>query len=434
MEPTASPTAESLRDSAVSTDTDALGRPLKPVSRGFQTSIFFAMFGTWLALMPATSITLALKINQIDPENKAVSLSLVLGVGAFVALVAQNIFGALSDRTTSRWGMRKPWILGGMLTGLLSLVFLAFADSIPTIVVAWALTQLTFNILLSGLNPVVPDQVPQKQLGRVSGLLGLTHTFAAVGGAALAQAFLPDVTMAILIPGIVFAITIVIFLLVLRDRTQAKEDVAPFSLLLFIKAFWTSPRKAPDFALAWVSRFLVMFGNMTLSSYQLYFLMDRFGFTEATVGPAILQLSIITAVTTTVMSITVGFLSDRLARRKVFVLVSAIILALAHILAAVAPSFAVFAIAAGIAGLALGVYLAVDQALIAEVLPSRSDVGKDMGVLHLANVLPQTLVPVTAPLFLAIGGGLNNYPALFIGGAIVGIIGAIVNQFIKSVR
>ena len=83
-----------------------------------------------------------------------------------------------------------------------------------------------------------------------------------------------------------------------------------------------------------------------------------------------------------------------------------------------------FVVAIGIAGLANGIYLAVDAALIAEVLPSRTDVGKDMGVLHLANVLPQTLVPVTAPLFLAIGGTGDNYPALFIGGAIVGIIGA----------
>lgn len=414
--------------------TDSHGRPLTRVSKTFQTSLFFAFLGTWMALLPAASITLALKVNQIDPTNKATTLSLVLGVGAFIALIAQNIFGALSDRTTSRWGMRRPWILGGMLSGLVGLALLAYADTVLLTLVAWSLMQLTFNILLAGLNPVVPDQVPSRQLGRVSGLLGLTQSIAGVGGAALAQAFLPDLTLAILIPGVLFAVTIVVFLFVLRDRTQTKAEVAPFNLLLFVKAFWTNPRKAPDFALAWVSRFMVMFGNMTLSNYQLYFLLDRFGYTQATVGPAVLQITLITAVTTIASSLTVGFLSDRLARRKIFVLVSAIILASAHGLAAFAPSFAMFAVAAAIAGLALGVYLAVDQALLAEVLPSRSDVGKDMGVLHLANVLPQTLVPVTAPLFLAIGGGLSNYPALFIGGAIIGIIGAIINQFIRSVR
>ena len=128
----------------------------------------------------------------------------------------------------------------------------------------------------------------------------------------------------------------------------------------------------------------------------------------------------------------VGAISDRLQRRKLFVLISALVIAVAHILAAFAPSFAVFVVAIGIAGLANGVYLAVDQALIAEVLPSRKNVAKDMGVLHLANVLPQTLVPVLAPLFLAIGANGDNYPALFIGGAVVGIVGAVINQFIKS--
>lgn len=419
---------------AVPTDTNSFGRPVPKAGPGFQSSLFFAFLGTWFALLPATGITLALKVNQIDPAGKAVSLSLVLGVGAFVALIAQNIFGALSDRTTSRWGMRRPWILGGMLSGVIGLGLLAYADSILTVTVAWAFTQLTFNILLAGLNPVIPDQVPKRQLGRVSGLIGLTQVLAGIGGAAMAQAFLPNLTLAILLPGVVFVVAIVVFLFVLRDRTQHKDEVAPFNLLLFVKAFWTSPRTAPDFALAWVSRFMVMFGNMTLSSYQLYFLLDRFGYTEATVGAAVLQVTMISGITTVVASLTVGWLSDRLARRKIFVLVSAIIIAVAHGLAALAPTFAAFAIAAGVAGLAMGVYLAVDQALIAEVLPSSTDVGKDMGVLHLANVLPQTLVPVTAPLFLAIGGGMSNYPALFIGGAVIGVIGAIVNQFIRSVR
>lgn len=408
--------------------------PQKLVSVGFQTSLFFAFLGTWTALLPATSITLALKVNEIDPEGKAGSLSLVLGVGAFIALVAQNIFGALSDRTTNRFGMRKPWILGGMIAGAASLLLLATAGSIALLVLAWSLTQLTFNVLLAGLNPVIPDQVPKRQLGRVSGVIGITQVLSGVGGAYLAQAFLPNLTAAILIPGIFLLVFVTAFLFVLKDRRRAREDVKPFNLLVFVKAFWTNPRKAPDFALAWVSRLLVTFGNMTLSNYQLYFLLDRFGFTQANIGSAVLLLTVISAATTIPTSILLGRVSDRIGRRKLFVLISAGIIAMAHIVAAFSPTFAFFVVAAIVAGLANGVYLAVDQALIAEVLPSRTNVAKDMGVLHLANVLPQTLVPVTAPLFLMIGGGMSNYPALFFGGAIISIIGAIVNQFIKSVK
>jgi MFS family permease len=407
---------------------------LPRVTAGFQASLVFAFFGTWLALLPATQVTLALKVNQIDPAGKAATLSLILAVGSFIALVAQNFFGALSDRTTSRWGMRKPWILGGMLAGVGSLFLLAYAGTVPMLVAAWAATQLSFNILLAGLNPVIPDQVPRRQLGRVSGWVGITQSVAAVGGAYLAQLFLPNLTLAILLPGIVVAVAIVVLVVVLRDRTMRQDKLAKFNPVVFVKAFWVSPRTAPDFALAWWSRFLVFFGNVTLASYQVFFLLDRFGFTEQNIGPAVLQTTIVLTVTTIATSVVVGAISDRLQRRKMFVLISASIIAVAHILAAFAPSFGLFVVAIGIAGLANGVYLAVDQALIAEVLPSRMNVAKDMGVLHLANVLPQTLVPVLAPLFLAIGGNGDNYAALFIGGAIVGIAGAVINQFIRSVR
>ena len=408
--------------------------PQKLVGVGFQSSLVLAFFGTWLALLPATQVTLALKVNQIDPTGKAATLSLVLGVGAFIALIAQNIFGALSDRTTSRFGMRRPWLLGGMILGVGSLGLLSVASTVPVLILAWAVTQLTFNILLAGLNPVLPDQVPRRQLGRVSGLVGITQSLAAVGGALLANFFLPDLTLAILIPGVFTIIGIGALLFVLRDRVTTREAVGRFHLRTFVLAFWTSPRTAPDFALAWWSRFLVFFGNVTLSSYQVFFLIDRFGYGPENIGGAILQVTLVVTVASVLTSVVVGRLSDRLHRRKLFVLISALVLAVAHIMAAVSGSFTMFVVACGIAGLATGAYLAVDAALIAEVLPSRANVGKDMGVLHLANVLPQTLVPVTAPLFLAVGGAGENYPALFIGGAIIGIIGAVLNQFIKSVR
>lgn len=409
-------------------------RPEKKVGVGFQLAVASAFLGTNMALVPLVSITVALKVNEIAPDSRATSLSLVLGVGSVIALIAQNIFGALSDRTTSRFGMRRPWILAGMITTVASLFFLGSANSLPALILGWALTQLCFNILLGGLNPVVPDQVPSAQLGKVSGLMGVVQALSSIGGVIIAQIFLPNLMLAIIVPGAFTAVGVLVLLLVLRDRVLSPNLRQPFRLSLFVKAFWTSPRKHPDFALAWVSRFLVYFGNFTLINYQTFFLMDRFGYTPATVGSAILVVTLIGTVCTIASAAIVGVVSDRLQRRKVFVLVSASVLAVAHVVAALAPTFTVFVIASALAAIAMGVYLAVDSALIAEVLPSRGAVGKDMGVLHLANVLPQTLVPIVAPLFLIIGGGTSNYAALFIGGSVVGFAGAIVNQFIRSVK
>ncbi|MFD0343648.1 MFS transporter [Streptomyces sp. NPDC127117] len=403
------------------------------VGAGFIVALTSAYFGTWLALLPAIQITLALRVQQIAPDDKAAVLSMVLAVGAVVALLGQNVFGLLSDRTTSRFGMRRPWIALGAMSGAVSLVLLATAANTGMLVFAWALTQLTFNILLAGLNPVIPDQVPPSQLGRVTALAGLTTQLGVAGGAFLVQALLPNLTAALLIPALLCLVGAGVLLRVLPDRRLTQTRRAPLTWRTWLRAYWVNPRKEPDFAWAWLSRFLVGFGNVTLSSYQTYFLMDRFGYDEDTIGGVVFKALLVNAVCVVLASVVFGALSDRLRRRKPFVLLSAVVLALAHVMAAFAPSLGWYLVATAIAGIAGGCYLAVDLALVAEVLPSRADTGKDMSVFHLAQVLPQSVAPAVAPLFLAIGDG-ENYAAFFLGGAVVGLVGAVCNQRIRSVR
>ncbi|MFG3530045.1 MFS transporter [Streptomyces sp. NPDC047917] len=403
------------------------------VGAGFIVALTGAYFGTWLALLPAVQITLALRVQQIAPDDKAAVLSTVLAVGAVVALLGQNVFGLLSDRTTSRFGMRRPWIALGAVSGAVSLVLLATAANTGMLVFAWALTQLTFNILLAGLNPVIPDQVPPSQLGRVTALAGLTTQLGVAGGAFLVQALLPNLTAALLIPALLCLVGAGVLLRVLPDRRLAQARRAPLTWRTWLRAYWVDPRKKPDFAWAWLSRFLVGFGNVTLSSYQTYFLMDRFGYDEDAIGGVVFKALLVNAVCVVLASVVFGALSDRLRRRKPFVLLSAVVLALAHVMAAFAPSLGWYLVATAIAGIAGGCYLAVDLALVAEVLPSRADTGKDMSVFHLAQVLPQSVAPAVAPLFLAVGDG-ENYAAFFLGGAAIGLIGAVCNQRIRSVR
>ena len=85
---------------------------------GFILIYALAYAGVWLALLTPIMVTLALRIRQLEPENAAGRLSLVLAVGALFALLANPLFGRLSDRTTARWGMRRPWLIGGALAGV----------------------------------------------------------------------------------------------------------------------------------------------------------------------------------------------------------------------------------------------------------------------------------------------------------------------------
>jgi MFS family permease len=84
-----------------------------------------------------------------------------------------------------------------------------------------------------------------------------------------------------------------------------------------------------------------------------------------------------------------------------------------------------------VGGLGFGAYMSVDGALMSEVLPSKVDFGKDLGVLNIAATLPQTLGPAIAGAIVLI---FHGYAALFPIGAVIAILGAIAVIPIKSVR
>jgi MFS family permease len=125
-----------------------------------------------------------------------------------------------------------------------------------------------------------------------------------------------------------------------------------------------------------------------------------------------------------------GVWSDRVGRRRVFVMWSGIVMSVAAVLLAVFPTWPGALAAAAVLGLGFGVYTSVDFALMTEVLPSADDRGKDLGVINVANALPQVLAPVLAGPIVAYLGG---YPVLYGLAAAVGIAGAVLVYRIRSV-
>jgi len=103
------------------------------VSWRFVLIYALAYTGTWIALLTPVLITIALKIRLLTPADAAANHSLVLSIGAFVALASNPIFGRLSDRTTSRFGMRRPWLIGGVIGGAVALLIVARAETIAIV-------------------------------------------------------------------------------------------------------------------------------------------------------------------------------------------------------------------------------------------------------------------------------------------------------------
>src|SRR5436305_3390193 len=119
-----------------------------------------AWTGVWMALLPPVLVGLGLRVHAIDPDNAAADLSLVMGTGALVAMFANPFFGHLSDRTTSRFGMRRPWLIFGALAGACRLATIACATSIWQVLLGWCGTQLADKASLAVPLALLPDQGP----------------------------------------------------------------------------------------------------------------------------------------------------------------------------------------------------------------------------------------------------------------------------------
>jgi MFS family permease len=225
---------------------------------------------------------------------------------------------------------------------------------------------------------------------------------------------------------------VLLFAVRLDDRRLAKEDKPAWSLRELASTFYVSPRKSPDFAWAFASRFMFVLAYAFLATYQVYYLLDKIGSAEADVPRQIFLGTLVQSAVVVAASLSGGTLSDRTGRRKVFVLTASIVYGLAMFVLAVASDFNGFLVGMAIGGLGFGVYVAVDLALAVDVLPDKDNAAKDLGVFNIAGALPFSVAPGVAPAILAIGGG--SYGVLYAVAGVCAIIGAVAIVPVKGVR
>ncbi|WP_435602668.1 MFS transporter [Streptomyces sp. bgisy130] len=408
---------------------EALTEPVERPGRGWTAALSLANGAIWVGWYGPLQILLALQAAELAPPGTAKEsvLAWVTGAGAVVSMVANPLFGALSDRTASRFGRRTPWILAGVLGGAGALVLLAGAGTVAGMALGWCLVQLTLNAAFAAITAVVPDRVPQGRRGAVGGWLGAAQILGVVAGTGLATVAGGVVAGYLACAGCT-VLGALPYVLLHRDPALPAGRRPALRLRALLAGFRISPRRHPDLAWAWLTRFLINLGNALALLYLLYYLRDVLHRPDPDGG--VLVLTAVNAVTLLGTVVVAGFWSDRIGRRQPFVLGAGVLMTVATGLLAGWQTWPGAVCAAALLGVGFGVFTSVDFALMTQVLPAAADRGKDLGVINIANALPQVAAPVlAAPIVQHLGG----YRVLYGVAAAIGLLGALLVRRIRGV-
>lgn len=390
----------------------------------------------------------------------------VMTAGGILALLMPIVGGWFSDRTASRWGRRRPWMVVGTSINVLGLGLLAVAATPALFFIAFLLVQASNNLAEGAYAGVIPDVIPREQRGQASSLLGVMEQLGSVVGLAVVVgvfALLGQTRMAVILSYAVLAIMLVAGLVAAVtaiDESPARRGavrlpVRPSTLRPGVTLGQHVPRlhdllspfKNNDFFWVFATRALVTLGLVITVGVMPYYFTEVVGLPNPTMASAAFGLTVVlVAVASALWS---GARSDRVGRRKQYVyLSSGLQAAVAVALLFVLPQSLPLIFGLGVLyGLGFGAYTAVDWAMACDVLPDRKGAaGKDMGLWHASLTVPTVVGPAILALLLSylehsghavLGISTGGHPGFRVGfglAAVAYVLGTVMVMRIRGAR
>ncbi|NEA36938.1 MFS transporter [Streptomyces sp. SID13031] len=349
---------------------------------------------------------------------RAGSLSLVTSSGVFITMLIQPVVGMLSDRTRSPWGRRAPWIAAGGVAGAALVALLPVVPSIAILLIVWSLAQLLVSAAQGPLMATVVDRVPDDRIGAISTVTGLMVYVGGIGGSVVAGALFAAIGLASYFPlAVALALATLCFVLFARDRSSRELAVEPLRTRIFLTSY-VQALSDRDYRWAWIAKVLLFLGYGIGTVYGLYMLQSyvtpALSATEAARVAPLMQLAGLPAAL--IGMVVSGRWSDRIGRRKPFVVAASLILAASFLIPFAWPTVTAMYLQGVVAGIGMGVFIVVDQALFIDLLPHRESAGRDLGLSNLGTNLGQALGPILAGVIVVASGGAYGpvWPVAFV--------------------
>ena len=353
-------------------------------STGFLLLYALANAGGVIAFLPLLTLLLAIKIEALAGEARVDLLTATLIAGSIASSTSNILFGWLSDRSVARGGGRRRWMVVGLIGTVLAYVAIALAQSPAAIIWSVVLFQAALNAVLGPLVAVMADEIPDSQKSTTGGLLSLGYPIASgVLAAVMAVTALGEGGRLMAVVGA--AAICLIPLIAVRARPLPIVDQPPATAAL----------QRRDLAVAWIARLLFQVAGCVLQLYLFYYFESIVpDLPKSVLATDIGRLLIISFIAPLPIALVFGRLSDRLDRRKPFLVAAAIVTAIGLAGMAVAHDWTVGAIAFALYTIGYSVFLPLQAAFSMQLLPDPRHRGRDLGLLNLTNTLPSLLGPL----------------------------------------
>jgi len=385
----------------------------------------------WLAIwtVQLTPVQLLLPLQLDTPEDDwirgVVSSGLVLGVGGLFGIVAGPLVGAISDRSRSPRGRRRPWALMGVWVSAVFLVLTGLVEGPWLVGACWVGVSIGVSVASAAFTALIADQLPSSQRGAASSAVGSSQAVGIVLGVGLVVLLGLGVLAGYLLLAAIIAVVGTLTALMLPDPPASASEVPPRAS--------DRPRLASlrdrDFAWMLWGRLVANIGNALGTALFLFFLLHGLNQPNAEAQDNLLLLIVVYTVFVVIASVFTGILSDRTGRRRGLTVAATFVQAASGVAIVILPTFEVTMIAAALMGLGYGAFSTVGLAFATDLLPDEQDHARDLGIVNVTAALGQLIGPVVGAGLVALVGG---FWLVFLMAAVLSVAGGLMTALARQ--